>query len=381
MKQAHFGASRFRELARNAAQESWVMDLKQLRVFAEVARAGSLSRLGVIQGVAQSALSKQIGSLEREFGGKLFYRTGRGVVLTEFGEAILPRAQALLAESDQLMGEVEARAAVPSGSVNIGIPSWLASPLVTLLFQRIRRAYPKIQIQVIEGSSGQVNEMLANSRADIGVTDRYGASASGAEPLMVVDLCLIGPVGDRVTAGRTVAFEKLIGLPLVLPGNPSGLRTILDDEAKRRRAALSVAMQIDSLAVIIDIVVAGGGYAIVPMQAIAREIVSKRLQASRIVEPSLECAVVLATGTHRPLTTASRVVARVIRELIGDLNKAGQWQVAATPQEPRDRNNASLKTVPRSESIRTVRSPAAKPAIPTVRASAYDCVPAGISGP
>ncbi len=358
------------------------MDLKQLRVFADVARAGSLSRLGVIQGVAQSALSKQISLLEREFGGKLFYRTGRGVVLTEFGEAILPRAQALLAESDQLKGEVEARAAVPSGSVNIAIPSWLASPLVALLFQRIGRAYPQIQMQVIEASSGQVNEMLANGRADIGVTNRYGVSAAGSdEPLMSVDLCLIGPVGDLVTAGRSVAFEKVIGLPLVLPGHPNALRTILDDEAKRRRGGLCVAMQIDSLAVSIDIVVAAGGYAIVPMQAMAREVASKRLQASRIVEPSLECAVVLATGTHRPLTTASRVVARVIRELIGDLNKAGRWQVAATPQETSARDDIPLKAAPRSESIRAVRSPAATPATPRIRASAYHRLPAGISGP
>ncbi len=69
------------------------MDIRQLKAFVEVAANGSYARTAAIVGVAQSALSRQISALERGIGGRLFHRTGRGVVLTELGERMLPRAR------------------------------------------------------------------------------------------------------------------------------------------------------------------------------------------------------------------------------------------------------------------------------------------------
>ena len=59
------------------------MDIRQLRTFVEVAANGSYARTALIVGIAQSALSRQLSALERGIGGRLFHRTGRGVVLTE----------------------------------------------------------------------------------------------------------------------------------------------------------------------------------------------------------------------------------------------------------------------------------------------------------
>ena len=58
------------------------MDIKQLKAFVDVATNGSYARTAAIVGVAQSALSRQLSALERGIGGRLFHRTGRGVVLT-----------------------------------------------------------------------------------------------------------------------------------------------------------------------------------------------------------------------------------------------------------------------------------------------------------
>ena len=75
------------------------MDIRQLKTFVEVAANGSYARTAAIVGVAQSALSRQMSALERGIGGRLFHRTGRGVVLTELGERMLPRARALVADA------------------------------------------------------------------------------------------------------------------------------------------------------------------------------------------------------------------------------------------------------------------------------------------
>ena len=302
------------------------MDIKQLQILADIAEVGSLTRIGVIKGIAQSALSKQIGGLEKEFGSKLFYRTGRGVVLTEFGEAIMPRVKALLAESDQLKYEVNTRAGVPSGLVRIGIQSSVPRILIRILLQHIRQDYPQIRLRVMEGFTGYIEEWLASGRADVGVVTRYGlCTLRTDERLNAADLFLIGPIGDIETARRNVSFARLAGLPLVLPGLPDGLRMMLGEAAKTMQISLSLAIEIDSLAVMKDVVAAGGGYTILPMQAVVQEVGSTRLQAARIVEPNLSGAVVLATTTHRPLTTASREVVRLIRQLTTELVRSGQW--------------------------------------------------------
>ena len=64
------------------------MDYAAWKLFVDAAELGSLSKVAVAYGTSQPHISRQIGELEQECGGRLFQRTGRGVVLTEFGQRI-----------------------------------------------------------------------------------------------------------------------------------------------------------------------------------------------------------------------------------------------------------------------------------------------------
>ena len=69
-----------------------MMNSQHLEYFCKVAEFGSFSRAAIFLGINQSALSRHVRNLERDLGIQLFYRNGRGVVLTEFGERLLARA-------------------------------------------------------------------------------------------------------------------------------------------------------------------------------------------------------------------------------------------------------------------------------------------------
>jgi LysR family nitrogen assimilation transcriptional regulator len=71
------------------------MELKELRNFMRVARAGSVSRAAQELRLAQPALSRQIRKLEHELGVSLFARHGRGVRLSAAGSLLLERAEAI----------------------------------------------------------------------------------------------------------------------------------------------------------------------------------------------------------------------------------------------------------------------------------------------
>src|SRR5262245_33363970 len=76
------------------------MDLKLLKAFVGVTEHGTVSKAAELMGVTQPALSRQIRSLERLTGLKLFERAGRGLLLTPQGERFLPECRALLCHAD-----------------------------------------------------------------------------------------------------------------------------------------------------------------------------------------------------------------------------------------------------------------------------------------
>ena len=294
------------------------MDIKQLQLLVDLADAGSLSKVCAARGIVQSALSKQIAGLEADLGAKLFYRTGRGVVLTELGQSMLPRVRTLLADCDQLRADIRAQAGVPGGPVRLAVQASITQFLVGSLFQQVRRDFPRIELRLMEGFSGSIEEWLANGRADVGVLARYGSQSSRTDEKLTTDeLYLVGPVGDPLTASSSVRFDALAGVPLVLPGVPDGLRLMLAEAARKHGIALDVAVEVDSLTAMKEIVAGGSGYTILTRQAVLAELQLRRVQTTLIVEPTLTRTLVLATSVQRPLTTASRSVAALIRQLAG----------------------------------------------------------------
>jgi DNA-binding transcriptional LysR family regulator len=127
---------------------------------------------------------------------------------------------------------------------------------------------------------------------------------------------LVGPAGDALTARASVPFGRLAGVPLVLPGPPSGLRAILEGLAARRKIRLHVALEADALSLQKSIVAEGDAYTVLAFQAVHGEVEAGRLQAARITQPVIERTIALAATRARPLTLAAREVLRLVRRTI-----------------------------------------------------------------
>jgi DNA-binding transcriptional LysR family regulator len=186
--------------------------------------------------------------------------------------------------------------------------------IVGPLFSQVRRDYPKIELRLMEGFSGHIEETLATGRADVGVLARYGSQADRMDERLSTDeLYLVGPAGDRLLAAGSLAFKQLSGVPLVLPGAPDGLRAMLNEMARQHGVSLAVEIEVDSLTAMKEIVASGAAYTILTLQAVQAELKLKRVQAVRIVDPVLTRTLILATSAQRPLTLASRTVVSLLR--------------------------------------------------------------------
>ena len=307
-----------------------VSDLQKWRVFLAIAELGSLTRAALFLDTNQSLLSRQLNALERECNARLFNRTGRGVALSDVGQRILPQVKALLAGAEQLEQDIRGEAREPAGRVVIGsIPS-ITNPIAGHLFQRLRSRFPSIHLKILEGSSGQVDEWMADARVDIAILYRYGKSLSAHEQaLATVDSYLIGPAGDKLTAAEQVPFRALDGLPFILPGAPNGLRTALDALARQERITLAAAIEADSLPLMRSGVAEAGLYTVLPIHAVSADVKQGRLQAAKIVSPPLQRVVSMElTRTKGPGKAVSTVAAE-IAAIVAEGSRSGIWIAGA----------------------------------------------------
>jgi LysR family transcriptional regulator, nitrogen assimilation regulatory protein len=301
-------------------------DLHKWRAFVAIGELGSLTRAALFLDSNQSLLSRQLNALERECGARLFNRTGRGVELSETGARLFPQVKTLLADAERLEHEIRGEAKAPGGRVTLGSLPSIGMPLVSRLFSRTRKEFPGISLKVLEGSSGQVEEWLADARVDIAILYRYGPTLPEMEQsLAVVDSCLLGPPGDRLTAAAEVAFDALNELPFILPSAPNGLRTTLDAIARQRRITLAPVIEADSLPLQKGLVTNERLYTVLPIHAVWPEVNDKRLQAARIVDPPVQRTISMAMSKSKGPPRAVSAVASLIIEIVEEMARDGMW--------------------------------------------------------
>jgi LysR family nitrogen assimilation transcriptional regulator len=292
------------------------MEYAAWKLFIDAAELGSLSKVAVAYGTSQPNISRQIGELEQECGGRLFQRTGRGVVLTELGQRIAPKVRAWLASSEQLVSDVRDSAGTPIGKVRIGSLPSTAHPLVSTLHKRLKERYPLIQLAVREGQGAQLETWLEEGSVDLAILYRTsGSPRNGDTYLVEVATYLVSAVGDPLTSRPTVRFSALHNLPLVLFCRPSSWRNHLEQISAERKISLNVALEADSLSLQTHIVSEGGIYALLGPYAIAAASKDCRLQSSKLVDPVVARHIALAMSRHGNLTLACRTVLQVAREI------------------------------------------------------------------
>ncbi|MFI4924566.1 MAG: LysR family transcriptional regulator, partial [Vicinamibacteria bacterium] len=237
------------------------MELKPLAWFLCIAETGSLSKAALQLQVSQSMLSRGIQDLESELGHRLFHRTGRGMHPTEFGRRLVPLAQRATQEVTRFTDEAKALRGKLSGTVAIGLPGSIAARLVAPLVRLARDRYPELSLRFVEGLSGGIEEWLASRRIDIGlVFAREPRASRKGMVLASSNLYLVGPAGDALTAKRAVTVAQLASVPIMLPGRPHSVRTMVEDACAEAGIELDLLCEIDSLLAIRETVAAGCGY-------------------------------------------------------------------------------------------------------------------------
>jgi LysR family transcriptional regulator, nitrogen assimilation regulatory protein len=286
------------------------------KLFVDAAELGSLSKVAVAYGTSQPHISRQIGELEKECGGRLFQRTGRGVVLTELGQRIAPQVRAWMASTEQLANDVRTSAGTPIGKVRIGSLPSTAHPLVSTLYKRLKERYPLIQLAVREGQGAQLETWLEDGSVDLAILYRTSALPKNGDTYLVeTSTYLVSAADDPLTARATIPFSALNNLPLVSFCRPNSWRDHLEEISVERGISLNVVLEADSLSLQTQIVSEGGAYALLGPYAVDASSKQRRLRSAKLVAPVVTRHIALAMSRHGTMTLACRTVMQVAREI------------------------------------------------------------------
>jgi DNA-binding transcriptional LysR family regulator len=150
-----------------------MLDLKRLRVLAEVARQGSFSGAADALYLSQSAVSQQVATLEREVGLSLLERTGDGPKLTDAGRTLVGHAEAAIARLEEAEHEVAAIAGLEGGELRIASFPSASVTLLTEALSEFSAAHPRVRLSVTEAEPEVSLPRLRTAEIDLAVTFDY----------------------------------------------------------------------------------------------------------------------------------------------------------------------------------------------------------------
>jgi molybdate transport repressor ModE-like protein len=153
-----------------------MLDVRRLSVLRAVAREGSLSAAARALDYTQPAVSHHIARLEAEVGTALLVRSGRGVRLTEAGQALVEHTDAVLTRLASAEDEIAAIAGLRAGRVRLAAFPSASATLVPIAARMLQDAHDGVTISLVEAEPPEALALLRAGEVDVAVAFGYPES-------------------------------------------------------------------------------------------------------------------------------------------------------------------------------------------------------------
>jgi len=240
--------------------------LRQLQFFTAAAEQGSVSGAARALSISQSSVTEAIRALEDDLGVTLFDRLPRGLEITQKGAAFLRHARQILADVATARTAFRDAAEQATGRLSLGVTSLVAGYVLSDILSRFRRAFPQVELNVIEDNGDYLQHLLIGGELDVAVlltSSVKDRMALHVETLLVSPYRLWLPLAHPLAAQTAIGLDELAGQPLI-----QLMVDEIEDSTRRLMQALAVKPQIAfrtrSVEAVRSLVATGAGLAILP---------------------------------------------------------------------------------------------------------------------
>lgn len=283
------------------------MELDQARYFISAAEHLNFTRAAEACNISQPSLTVAIKKLEDEFGGPLFHREGKRILLTELGQRLLPFITQMAEQAESVRQAAKDFRLLKQVPLRIGIMNTIGPMRLTALLAGFKEQHPGVELGVHEGSLADLQGKLDAGEIDMAVLHAPGGHAPGARAVQLYRerYVVIVPPGH--------AFERQDTVRLI----DTRQNAYVDRLACEMRETVMTVCGMNNIELyatfrseredwVQGMVMAGMGFAFMPEYSVTHAGILRR----PLVEPSVEREVCLVNMAGRQLSPAAQAFAR-----------------------------------------------------------------------
>ncbi|WP_302950666.1 LysR family transcriptional regulator [uncultured Selenomonas sp.] len=260
------------------------MELKIFTTFKTIVRTGSFTKAARLLSYTPSTITFHVAQLEKLVGVPLFEKSGRRMILTKAGEALIPYVDEVLAAVKKIKSFQYGIAAY-QGTLTVGAPESLLCFRLPPLLQRLHAHAPRVDLRLRSLTSRDVVAALSEGQIDVGLA--YTIQERDKESLAFW-MFEENPVHFYTSVDAAVWCPnfreremEINEMPLITMPHPGEIRQMADDYLRQRGISFTNMIELRSTQTIINLVENDMGIALLPDHAVRERMALGRLSAAQ----------------------------------------------------------------------------------------------------
>lgn len=288
------------------------MDINTLKAFVAVADTNSFSLAAERVFLTQSAVSKRIASLENELGVKLFDRIGKTTSLNEAGRKLLPRANNMLQEMEDIQRSISNLSGDVTGNLTMAISHHIGLHRIPPILRKFRQQHPNVHFDIRFLGSEAACHTVAQGKLELGIVTLPTEPPSNLaitklwhDPLQFV-------VSDEHPLAKLEqpSLEDLVKHQALLPGIGTYTRNVLEQALAPQELKIDIAISTNYLETLKTMTSTGLGWSLLPELMIQ----NSDLKTIRIQGLNLSRTLGIVTHSSRTLSNAANAMLQLCTE-------------------------------------------------------------------
>lgn len=272
------------------------------------AKLGSISKAAKELYTSQPAISQSIKQLEDKLGGILFFRSAKGVSLTNEGRVLfqyIEQGYNMMETAERKYRELRM---LEGGQIRISACSEVCKSKLLEPICEFTKLYPNIKLQIKDESSSEIVRKLNLGEIDLGIFNLYQTDESNIEIIDTIELQDCFVVGEKYKelSRKTIDLQSIIGnYPIIMLQKGGNTRAYLDEYFRTKGIDISPQIELSNMNIMVEFAINGLGLA-----CVTKEYVGTQLQNEELYEVLLEDKIeprVLGVGIKKgmPLSAAT----------------------------------------------------------------------------
>lgn len=251
------------------------MEIGELKAFVAVAELGSFSLAAQQLHLTQPAVSKRISLLEAGLNCQLFDRIGRQITLTESGRDLLPRANRILLEMEDLRRAMSSLSNDVSGTLKIGTSHHIGLHRLPPILKQFSRLYPQVKLDIQFIDSEMAFDLVMHGKLEVGIVTLPPDQDLTLKtiPIWEDPLAFMVAVDHPLAAATDIDIQSLAQHPAILPSMSTFTRRIVESLFQERTLNIEVPISTNYLETIKMMASIGLGWTVLPATMLDSEVV------------------------------------------------------------------------------------------------------------